>query len=52
MSLMVTVKEQVAVAPPVSVATQFTVVVPIGKLEPLGGEQTALIGQLSVAETK
>jgi hypothetical protein len=38
----VTVNEQVAVAPPASVARQFTVVVPIEKFEPDGGEQTIL----------
>ena len=49
-SLTVTVNEQVAVRPPPSVATQVTVVIPIAKLEPLGGEQTTLkIGQLSAA---
>jgi len=49
-SLTVTVNEQVVVKPPPSVATQVTVVVPIAKLEPLGGEHTTLkIGQLSVA---
>jgi len=50
MSLTVTVNEQVVVRPPPSVATHVTVVVPIAKLEPLGGEQTTLkIGQLSAA---
>jgi hypothetical protein len=34
----VTVKEQTLVLPEVSVAMQFTVVVPIGKMEPDGGE--------------
>ena len=49
-SLTVTVNEQVAVRPPVSVATQETVVIPIGKLEPLVGEHTTLkSGQLSTA---
>jgi hypothetical protein len=47
-SFTVTVKKQVAVAPPPSVATQLTGVAPIGKLEPLGGVHTMLkIGQLS-----
>src|SRR5882724_9918393 len=49
-SLTVTVNEHVAVAPAASVATQETVVVPIEKLEPVGGEQTTLnVGQLSTA---
>jgi len=49
-SLTVTVNEHVAVAPPASVATQLTVVVPMAKLEPVGGEQTTLAnGQLSTA---
>jgi hypothetical protein len=47
----VTLKEQLAVAPPASVTTQLTVVVPITKLEPLAGEQTTLdAGQLSTTE--
>lgn len=47
-SFMVTVNEQFAVAPPASVAIQVTVVVPIAKFEPVGGEQTTLVpGQLS-----
>lgn len=52
-SLTVTVNEQVAVAPPASVAIQVTGVVPIAKLEPLGGEQTTLkTGQLSATGRK
>jgi len=47
--LTVTVNAQVAVAPPLSLATQVTVVVPLAKFEPLGGEQTTLVpAQLSV----
>ena len=45
----VTAKVQVAVAPPALVATQVTVVAPIGKLEPLAGEQTVNAGQLPAA---
>jgi hypothetical protein len=37
-SFTVTVKLHVAVAPPASVARQLTVVVPMAKFEPLGGE--------------
>ena len=44
----VTVKPQVAVLPDESVAVQVTVVVPTGRIEPLGGLQTAVTpGQLS-----
>jgi hypothetical protein len=43
--LMVTVNEQLAVTPPAPVATQLTVVTPIGNAEPLGGEQATLAGQ-------
>jgi hypothetical protein len=46
----VTVKEQLAVNPTASVAVQLTVVTPRLKLEPDGGEQTAVTpGQLSEA---
>ena len=38
-STTVTVNEQVAVDPLALVAMQVTVVIPIGKLEPLDGEQ-------------
>src|SRR5689334_20406408 len=44
----VTVNEHVAVLPAVSVAVQFTVVVPTGKAAPDGGTQTTLAEQLSV----
>ena len=45
----VTVKEQLAVLPEVSVAVQVTVVVPSGKVEPDAGEQTTVApGQLSL----
>jgi hypothetical protein len=40
--LTVTVKSQLAVSPHESVARQDTVVVPIGKVEPLGGSQVML----------
>ena len=44
----VTVKVQVAVLPDVSVAVQVTVVVPTGRIEPLGGVHTEVTpGQLS-----
>ena len=47
---MLTVNEQVAVFPDVSVAVQVTVVVPTGNIEPLAGEQTVIaLGQLSEA---
>ena len=50
-SLTVTLKEQLAVLPLASVATQFTVVLPLGKVDPLGGAQLTLApGQLSLAE--
>ena len=46
--LTLTVNEQVAVLPLVSVAVQVTVVVPAGKVEPEGGVQTTVaIAQLS-----
>ena len=46
----VTVKLQVAVLPDVSVAVQVTVVVPTGKIEPLGGLHPEVTpGQLSAA---
>jgi len=46
----VTAKLQLAVLPDVSVAVQVTVVVPTGKLEPLGGLHTEITpGQLSDA---
>lgn len=45
----VTVKEQLAVLPEVSVAVQVTVVAPNGKVAPDAGEQTTVApGQLSV----
>jgi hypothetical protein len=48
-SLTVTVNEQEAVLPDVSVAVQFTVVVPFGKVEPDAGVQLVVTpGQLSV----
>jgi hypothetical protein len=44
------VKLQLAVAPPVSVAVQVTVVTPAGKTDPDGFEQAIVPpGQLSVA---
>src|SRR5260221_310923 len=47
-----TVNEHLFVLPEVSVATQFTVVMPFGKVEPDGGAQTnATPGQLSAAVT-
>ena len=50
MSFTLTVKEQLAVLPDVSVAVQLTVVVPTANVEPLGGEHTTLaIPQLSEA---
>jgi hypothetical protein len=51
-SLTVTVKEVVAVRPAASVTLQFTVVVPLLKVEPAGGVQTTAFGgsgQLSLA---
>jgi hypothetical protein len=39
-SFTVTVNEQVAVAPPASLARQLTVVVPIANCEPAGGEHS------------
>jgi hypothetical protein len=49
-SKVVTVNEQLLVLPEASVAVQVTVVVPIGKQEPLGGLQTTMTpGQLSEA---
>jgi len=48
-SLMVTRNEQLAVAP-APVATQLTVVTPIGNADPLGGEQATLAGQAPDAE--
>lgn len=49
MSLTVTVNEQLAVLPDVSVAVQVTVVVPFGKLEPDPGVQAVVApGQLSL----
>jgi len=48
-SLIVTVNEQLAVTP-APVATQFTVVTPIGNADPLGGEQATLAGQTPDAE--
>jgi hypothetical protein len=50
LSLTVTAKEQLAVLPLASVAVQFTVVLPLGKVEPLEGAQLMLApGQLSLA---
>jgi hypothetical protein len=49
-SFTVTLKEQVLSLPLASVALQFTVVVPFGKAEPLGGVQLMLAPeQLSLA---
>ena len=49
-SFTVTVNEQLAVLPLVSVAVQLTVVVPFGKAEPDAGVQaTVTPGQLSLA---
>jgi hypothetical protein len=49
-SLTVTWKLQLAVLFAASVAVQVTVVVPLAKVEPLGGVQLAVTpGQLSVA---
>ena len=42
LSCTVTVKLQLAVSPPVSVAVQFTVVVPTPKVDPLAGVQTTV----------
>ena len=42
MSLTVTVKEQVDVFPDASVATDVTVVVPLGKVEPEAGVETTV----------
>ena len=52
MSTTVTVKEQVDVRPPVSVAVDVTVVVPFGKVAPEGGLLTTCTpGQLSLDVT-
>lgn len=49
MSFTLTVNEQLAVKPDVSVAVQLTVVAPTPNVEPLGGEQTTpATPQLSV----
>jgi hypothetical protein len=49
-SMTVTVKAQTVVFPVASLAVQFTVVTPTGKMEPLGGVQTTLAAwQLSTA---
>ena len=49
-SLTVTVKVQALVLPEASLAVQVTVVVPVAKVEPLGGTQVRLkLVQLSVA---
>jgi hypothetical protein len=49
-SLMATVNEQLAVLPEVSVAVQFTVLVPLANVEPEAGVQTRLsTEQLSLA---
>ena len=46
----VTVNEQLLLLPAASVAVQFTGVVPVPKLEPVGGLQlTVTPGQLSLA---
>ncbi len=51
-SLMVTLKEQEALLPEVSVAVQLTVVLPFGKVEPLAGvQEVATPGQLSAEVT-
>ena len=53
LSLMMTVKEQLVELPEVSVALQFTVLVPLLKVEPEGGVQAAITpGQLSVADAQ
>jgi hypothetical protein len=44
-----TVKLQLAVLPPGSVAVQLTVVTPAGNADPEGGVQTTVVLQLSVA---
>ena len=51
--LTVTVKQQLELLPLASVATEFTVVVPFGKVEPDAGVETIVMapGQLSVAVT-
>jgi hypothetical protein len=52
-SLTMTWKLQLAVLLALSVAVQVTVVLPLGKVEPLGGLQlTETPGQLSEAETE
>ena len=52
MSFTVTVNEQLAVFPDVSVAVAVTVVVPFGNVDPDGGAATTVTpGQLSVAVT-
>ncbi len=52
-SRIVTVKLQLLVLPEESVAVQFTVVTPFGKVEPLGGVHTRLVTvALSVAVTR
>jgi hypothetical protein len=49
-SFTVTVKEQPLVLPELSIATQFTSVTPLAKVEPEGGVHTTVTpGQLSVA---
>ena len=51
-SLTVTVNEQLSLFPAASVATLFTVVVPLGNAEPeVGVETTVTPGQLSLAVT-
>ena len=45
----VTVNEPLAVRPPLSVTVQLTVVVPIGKVDPDSGLQTAAIGPCSAS---
>jgi hypothetical protein len=47
-SFTVTVKLQVAVRPGLSVAVQFTIVVPFGKVEPDGGLQTSDVAFVAV----
>ena len=47
----VTVNEQLEEFPAASVATEFTVVVPIGKIEPEAGTDVTVAEQLSVEVT-
>ena len=51
-SLTVTVNEQLSLFPAASVATDLTVVVPLGNVEPDAGVETTVTpGQLSLAVT-